>query len=130
MTKTNTSSSLARVSELLQVISPEPRLEILLAIGTGEACVCHLEAILGYRQAYISQQLMALREAGLLDSRRDGKYNFYRLAKTGIFELLQNAAQIAEANLIKREPAMHKKQCACPHCAPAFSNSILVEPTH
>jgi DNA-binding transcriptional ArsR family regulator len=128
MTKTNTPSSLARVSDLLQVISPEPRLKILLAIGAGEACVCHLEARLGYRQAYISQQLMALREAGLLDSRRDGKYIFYRLVKPEILELLQKAAQIVGV-VVKPEQAGHKKQCACPHCSPTMSKSLLIENT-
>jgi DNA-binding transcriptional ArsR family regulator len=130
MIKTNKNSSIAKVSDLLQVISPEPCLEILQALGAGEACVCHLEASLGYRQAYISQQLMALREAGLLDSRRDGKYIFYHLAKPGILEILQNAAQVAGVDLVKLEPARHEQQCTCPHCAPAISNSILIEHAH
>jgi len=130
MIKTNKPSSLKKISDLLQAISPKQRLEILLGIGTGEACVCHLEATLGYRQAYISQQLMALREAGLLYSRRDGKYIFYRLATPGILELLQNAAQIGGADLVKLEPTKHEKQCACPHCAPAISNSLLVKQAH
>ena len=51
------------ISRLLESISKPARIQILLAIGEDEACVCHLEAVLGYRQAYISQQLMALREA-------------------------------------------------------------------
>jgi ArsR family transcriptional regulator len=124
---TNIFSNLSKVSDLLEVISPESRLEIMLVIGEGEACVCHLEAKLGYRQAYISQQLMALREAGLLDSRRIGKYVFYHLAKPDILELFQNAAKIAGLDLVKLEPARHEKQCACPHCAAAISNSILIE---
>jgi len=127
MINTNKSTKLARVSDLLQVISPEPRLQILLAIGSGDACVCHLQARLGYRQAYISQQLMALREAGLLDSRRDGKFIFYRLVKPGILELLQKTAQIAGVTMVEAKPVEHKKQCACPHCAPAVSNSLLIE---
>jgi DNA-binding transcriptional ArsR family regulator len=122
-------STLTKVSDLLQVISPQPRLEILLAIGAGEACVCHLEAVLGQRQAYISQQMMALREAGLLDSRRDGKYNFYRLVKPEILVLLQKAAQIV-GGVANPEQTGRKKQCTCPHCAPANSNSILIEQTH
>ncbi len=122
-------SSLVKVSDLLQVISPEARLEILLAIGAGEACVCHLEAVLGQRQAYISQQLMALREAGLLDSRRDGKYIFYHLAKPEILELLQKAAQIVGV-AVKAEQAGRKKGCTCPHCETAISNLIPVELAH
>ena len=85
MIKTNKSTNIAKVSDLLQVISPEPCLEILLAIGAGEACVCHLEAVLGYRQAYISQQLMALREAGLLDFKARWQIYFLPSGKTRNF---------------------------------------------
>lgn len=128
MKKTNL-SALIKISDMLQVISPEPRLEILIAIGAGEACVCHLEAVLGQRQAYISQQLMALREAGLLDSRRDGKYIFYRLSKPEILELIQKTAQIVGV-AVKTEHTEHENQCACPHCAPIISSSILIENSH
>ena len=127
MKKTNTSISIAKVSTILQAIGSEPRLRILLAISAGEACVCHLEAALCYRQAYISQQMMALREAGLLDSRRDGKYIFYHLAKPEILELFQNAAKIAGVGLVDRKPARYEKQCACPDCVPAISTPLLVK---
>jgi hypothetical protein len=40
-----------KIGEVLQVIAPPARLAILIAIGTGEACVCHLEAALGWRFA-------------------------------------------------------------------------------
>ena len=127
MIKTNKHSSIVKVSDLLQVIAPEPRLEILLAIGKSEACVCHLKALLGYRQAYISQHLMEMREAGLLDSRRNGKYIFYHLAKPEILGLLQNAAKIAGVDLVKLEPARQEKQCDCPHCVPAIPTPLLAE---
>lgn len=106
------------IVSLFETISPLARLEILLIIGAGEACVCHLEARLGYRQAYISQHLMTLRQAGLLDTRREGKYVFYRLAKPEILELLQKAAQTANVTLPRLAVVSPEKQCACPACAP------------
>ena len=48
-----------------------------------------MEAHLGYRQAYISQQLMVLREAGLIQDRRDGWNVFYRVAEPRIFAVLR-----------------------------------------
>jgi DNA-binding transcriptional ArsR family regulator len=42
-----TAANARKISRLLRAISQPSRLEILLAIGTGEACVCHLEAYLG-----------------------------------------------------------------------------------
>ena len=119
MIKTEPSSSLTKVSGLLQVISPEVRLEILLAIGSGEACVCHLEASLDHRQAYISQHLMGLREAGLLSTRRDGKYIFYRLARPEIMEMVELAARLAgfDPSVIADKVNLSRSFCECPNCS-------------
>jgi DNA-binding transcriptional ArsR family regulator len=109
-----------QISNLFRAIGPSTRLSILLAIGKGEACVCHLEAQLGLRQAYISQHLMALREAGLLSSRRDGRYVYYRLDDERLLVLIQTAAAIADIpemeleKLIQDEPLPH---CECPGCS-------------
>jgi len=105
-------NSLESISELLQTISAPARLEILLLVGAGEACVCHLESRLGYRQAYISQHLMALRQAGLLEARREGKFVFYRLVKPEIMPLIQMAAKIVRVSLPVIEPVSPQEQCA------------------
>jgi ArsR family transcriptional regulator len=119
MINTNVSSNLAKVSELLQAISPEPRLQIMLAIGTGEACVCHLEAVLGYRQAYISQQLMALREAGLLTTRRDGKFIFYRLENPEIIDAVKLVGKLAglASSALAADKRTQQSVCGCPVCS-------------
>ena len=119
MRKENIPVSLTKVSDLLQVISPEPRLQILLALGVDEACVCHLEASLGYRQAYISQQLMALREAGLLSTRRDGKFIYYRLERPEIMEMVELAARLAglEISAIVAKASLALTSCECPKCS-------------
>jgi ArsR family transcriptional regulator len=104
--------SLEGISELLQTISAPARLEILCVIGAGESCVCHLEARLGYRQAYISQHLMALRQAGLIEARREGKYVFYSLLRPEIMPLIRQAAEIVRVNLPVIEPVSPQNQCA------------------
>ena len=109
-----------KIFEPLEALASPQRIAILLVVSAGEACVCHLEAQLGFRQAYISQHLMALRQAGLLDSRREGKYIFYRLAKPEIIELIQNAARMANVTLPKLETVSPEMQCACPTCAPVL----------
>ena len=77
-----------KISRIFRAISTPTRFRILAAIGKGEACVCHLEALFELRQAYISQQLMEIRDAGLLDTRRDGRYIFYRLTEPQLLDLL------------------------------------------
>lgn len=108
-----------KISKLLRTIDQPARLKIIMAIGRGEACVCHLEALLGMRQAYISQHLMALRRAGVLTSRRDGRYIYYRLGDTRLLDLIEAVGVIAKVDqesiraLIESELAPN---CECPNC--------------
>lgn len=104
-----------KIGELFEAIGSPTRIQILLAIGVGEACVCHLESLLGLRQAYISQQLMDLREKGIIGSRREGKFIYHRLEKPEVLDLVRLAARtmgISENELIIREHTA----CECPKC--------------
>jgi DNA-binding transcriptional ArsR family regulator len=115
--------------QLFHSLGQPVRLEILLAIGAGEACVCHLEAALGQRQAYISQQLMALRKAGLVSARREGRNIFYRLANSEILGFIQEAGRIAgirEEELNISFSATPLSNCCCPHCAPEQEAGLLL----
>ena len=102
------------ISSLLRVLGHPKRIRILLEIGTGETCVCHLEAQLGIRQAYLSQQLMALREEGILQTNREGRFIYYRIADRKILDMITAAARIKGVSLhaINTE----KKTCDCPKC--------------
>ncbi|MBS1249279.1 MAG: Biofilm growth-associated repressor [Chloroflexi bacterium] len=117
---TKTLPNLNQINNLLSALSHPARLRILLTIGQGEACVCHLEAHLGYRQAYISQHLMALREADLLTTRREGRYIFYRLADPSLLDLIRQAgslANVTQAEVDDLTQTSPRSQCCCPHCA-------------
>lgn len=103
-----------QIAHILKTISPSPRLAILLAIGDGEACVCHLEVILRKRQAYISQHLMALRQAEILLDRRDGRFIYYRVANPALLDLIHDAGRLAGVEIITPVSAA---ECECPHCA-------------
>jgi DNA-binding transcriptional ArsR family regulator len=106
------------IAELLQIISQPARLQILLTIGDGEACVCHLEAVLGWRQAYISQHLMALREAGLVTDRRQGRFIHYRLRDPRLLDLVRQAARLrGEQAEIDLSSIPSADRCQCPKCA-------------
>ncbi len=105
-----------KIGELLASISKPVRVQILLAIGTGEACVCHLESLLGLRQAYISQNLMTLRKTNIISSRREGKYIYYRLVKPEILDLIMTAGEsmgFSKEALFIRDHT----DCECPKCA-------------
>ncbi len=100
--------------QLLKALAHPARMAILEILRGGEECVCHLEAALGYRQAYISQQLMVLREADLLRDRREGSNVYYRVVHPEIYAVLdavRRASGMPAAKLV-RTPVT----CACPSC--------------
>jgi ArsR family transcriptional regulator len=103
-----------RHAQVFKALMHPVRLQILDLLRGGEECVCHLEAHLGQRQAYISQQLAMLRKAGLVADRRDGPNSFYRIARTEVFTLLDTArAMVGDAGSPLSPPAA----CPCPRCA-------------
>ncbi len=106
-------STVESVSDLFQTIGPAARLQILLAIGDGEACVCHLEATFNWRQAYLSQHLMALRKANILVTSREGRNIHYRLSDPRLLGLIRQAAELQDVTLPELAPSPH---CSCPNC--------------
>lgn len=109
-----------QTAKIFSILGNPFRIKLLLEIGSGEACVCHLEAVLEQRQAYISQHLMALRKADLLKTRREGKYIFYQLRDPNILDLVEQAAKLCDLpepgfpDITRQEP---QATCCCPHCS-------------
>jgi DNA-binding transcriptional ArsR family regulator len=126
------SNVLKQITNILKVLGSAFRIKLLYCIGTGEACVCHLEAVMKKRQAYISQHLMVLRDAGILETRRDGKYIFYRVADESIFDLIESAAAIQgfpPEKLSQVTAFVSHADCSCPNCVPDFAKEIISEQT-
>ena len=101
---------------ILKALTHPARIAILYILRDGEHCVCHLSAYLGFRQAYISQQLSVLREAGLIQDRRDGWNIYYRVVNPLIFEVL-DAVEVMTDEQVPFPPAS-QSNCSCPHCSP------------
>jgi DNA-binding transcriptional ArsR family regulator len=108
-------------AKIFKVLMHPARLAILQLLRNGEECVCHLEAVLGYRQAYISQNLAVMKEAGLVEGRKDGWNSYYRVIKPQVFEIIDLALGITgnDAKAFKRMQGAIKINavCACPKCS-------------
>jgi DNA-binding transcriptional ArsR family regulator len=99
-------------AQLFKALAHPVRLQILDILRRGEECVCHIEAVLEKRQAYISQQLMTLRDAGLVDSRKDGLNVFYYLVDPASLLPMLDVALGPLEGAGRHQP----KACPCPHC--------------
>lgn len=104
-------------ARLFRTLMHPTRIAILEELRAGEQCVCHLEAFLGYRQAYISQQLAVLRKAGLIADRRDGLNVFYRIAQPGVLALLDTACALVGGIPPPLQRRALEVSCDCPKCA-------------
>jgi rhodanese-related sulfurtransferase/DNA-binding transcriptional ArsR family regulator len=79
------------------------RLELLEQLAQGERSVEVLADRTGLSIANASQHLQQMRRAGLVTSRRDGKFVYYRLTDDAVLELLAALRRIAERNLAEVE---------------------------
>ena len=100
----------------LKAIAHPVRLAILdVLLASEEACVCHMEVVLGQRQAYLSQHLMALRESGVVADRRDGRNIFYRIKTPDMLNLIETIKKLN--NELQTSVPLTAAACVCPKCS-------------
>ena len=115
------------IAQYLRILGQPIRIQVLLILEKEDACVCHLEAYLGTRQALLSQHLMILRDAGLVTTHRDGRHIFYRLANPDLYDALCQVAAtagIASAELA-RLSGRPVPGCPCPRCNPELDPQLI-----
>ena len=119
--------SMDKEAALLRVLGHPFRLQLLEALRGGEACVCHLCALFGRPQPYVSKQLAELRDTGLVVDRRDGLRIYYRLSDPALGSVV-DIAQLALVRLgrLRPEEALAQETankvvpgCDCPNCTAA-----------
>jgi rhodanese-related sulfurtransferase/DNA-binding transcriptional ArsR family regulator len=93
-------AGLARIGTAL---SSPARIEFLELLAQRERRVEQLAALTGVSIANTSQHLQKLRQAGLVNSRKEGQYVFYRLAGDEIVSLLAALGRTGEAHLAEVE---------------------------
>ncbi len=103
------------IARILHVMAHPARLQLLNALRDGEECVCHLTALLGKRQAYVSQQLMLLREVGLLDDRKESLRVYYHIRDTRVLPLLEAVNAMRSDNTASLDENV-MADCPCPRC--------------
>lgn len=115
------------VAQTLDIIGDPARIQILFALGNGESCVCHLVAALHLRQASISQHLMVLRQANFVETQREGRHVFYRLAQPAVLPLLRQTAGMMNIPFMSIQ-SLGKTPvagCSCPRCNPGLDPDLV-----
>ena len=79
---------------LLKALANADRLQLLCHLVEDERNVSALEALTGIHQPTLSQQLGVLRDEGLVETRREGKFIFYRIASGAALTVLRTLCDI------------------------------------
>lgn len=75
---------------LLKLLGNEDRLLLLCQMAECERTVSELQELTGIEQPTLSQQLGVLRREGVVDTRREGKFIWYRLSDARALDLMQH----------------------------------------
>ena len=82
------------VAQQLKVLSNPDRLKILCVLKDGEISVQQIEALTQIQQPTLSQQLTVLRQADLVQTRREGKQIFYSIKQVKTLKLMHSLYQL------------------------------------
>ncbi|HUX28523.1 MAG TPA: metalloregulator ArsR/SmtB family transcription factor [Terracidiphilus sp.] len=102
---------MASIVKILRVVADPNRLRILLLLKGEELSVAELQEILAMGQSTISTHLSQLKQAGLVEDRRTGKSNLYRLnaaARGGVLDEILTDAEKEIPDAVQDQTAMRR----------------------
>ena len=80
-------SDTTQAAQWFHALSDETRLEIIQLLSGGERCVCDLTDALDAAQSRLSFHLKTLRDAGIVNDRRVGRWIYYSLNRDTLIEI-------------------------------------------
>jgi ArsR family transcriptional regulator len=106
------------MEQFFRVLADRTRLRLLNLVNGQEVCVCYFIEILDLPQSTISRHLAYLRRAGLVQSRREGKWMHYRLTvpkQAGVQAVLREVLKTFQADKqMERDRARLNRACCAP----------------
>lgn len=79
------------VMAVVKAMADENRTRVLMFLEQGELCVCQIMEVLQLAPSTVSKHLTILHQAGLVESRKDGRWIYYRLAGRGASACVRGA---------------------------------------
>jgi ArsR family transcriptional regulator len=106
------------MQRFFQALGDNTRLRLLNLMGDQEICVCYFVEILDQPQPKISRHLAYLRSAGMVQTRREGKWMHYRIVMPpnigAALVLQQTLAWLREERTMQADRARLSKACCSP----------------
>ncbi|MBW2175946.1 MAG: winged helix-turn-helix transcriptional regulator [Deltaproteobacteria bacterium] len=84
---------LERLALTYKILGDPTRLRVVMALKSGEMCVCDLAAFIGVSESAVSHQLRRLRDLTLVKNRRDGQTLYYSLDDDHVSDLIDTGLE-------------------------------------
>lgn len=91
--------------DIAKALNDGTRLRALRALGSGELCLCQLIAVLDLAPSTVSKHMALLDRAGLVTRRKEGRWQYFRLARSEASPLARKALDWAMEALRKSPQA-------------------------
>ena len=89
------------IINIAKALSDENRVRALMMLHEGELCVCQLIEMLALAPSTVSKHMTILYQAGLVDARKEGRWNYYRLADEDAPDFVLEAIRWAQNSKAK-----------------------------
>ena len=82
---------IADLSDMFKIFGDQTRVKMLMALESGELCVCDIAAVMDMSQSAISHQLRVLKQSNIVKTRRQGKVVYYSISDDHVKEIFDIA---------------------------------------
>jgi DNA-binding transcriptional ArsR family regulator len=86
-------SLLNELEYLFNALSDKTRLEIVFSLLNGEKSVQEISQELGKSQSSISHHLACLKNCGIVNTRKDGKFTYYSISRKEVIDIINIATK-------------------------------------
>jgi ArsR family transcriptional regulator len=91
-------------AHILKALAHPSRLQIVDILNEqGEVCACDLMEIVGSDQSTVWKHLSVLKQAGIVDDRKEGKKAIYRLLRPCVMSFFDCVERVLDENLKERQ---------------------------
>jgi ArsR family transcriptional regulator len=98
---TTSTAGVTRLARVFHALSDETRLCLVAMLRDGERCVCDLTEALDAGQSRLSFHLRTLKDAGLVQDRREGRWAYYSLVPGALDGLDEAIAELSPAAAVR-----------------------------
>lgn len=85
-------------ARIFKALGDKTRLEIVEMLADGEKCACKVLEKFNFTQPTLSHHMKILCDCGIVTSRKEGKWTYYRLSESAVWEIIEFLKKLTNTN--------------------------------